>query len=62
MEVDEPSQPPGIVIRVVEDGYTINERLLRPARVVVSKRLTTSSADNEGTAPSFADSNPKLRG
>jgi molecular chaperone GrpE len=62
LEVDEPSQRPGIVIRVVEDGYTINERLLRPARVVVSKRLTTSSADNEGTAPSFADSNPKLRG
>jgi molecular chaperone GrpE len=62
MEVDEPSQPPGIVIRVIEDGYTINERLLRPARVVVSKRPTTSSADNEETVPSFADSNPEHRG
>jgi molecular chaperone GrpE len=47
MEVDDPSQPPGTVIRVVEDGYTINDRLLRPARVIVSKRpLGTSEADD----------------
>jgi molecular chaperone GrpE len=38
MEVDDPTQPPGTVTQVVEDGYIINERLLRPARVVVSKR------------------------
>jgi len=38
MEVDDPSQPPGTIIRVVEDGYTINDRLLRPARVIVAKR------------------------
>jgi molecular chaperone GrpE len=37
-EVDDPSQPPGTVTRVVEDGYTIHDRLLRPARVLVSKR------------------------
>ena len=38
MEVDDPSRPPGTVTRVVEDGYTIRGRLLRPARVVVTKR------------------------
>lgn len=38
METDDPSHPPGIVTQVLEDGYTIQERLLRPARVVVSKR------------------------
>jgi molecular chaperone GrpE len=38
IEADDPSQPPGTVIRVVEDGYMINERLLRPARVVVAKK------------------------
>jgi molecular chaperone GrpE len=38
MEVDDTSQPPGTIVRVVEHGYTIHERLLRPARVVVSKR------------------------
>jgi len=38
MLIEDPSQPPGTVVRVVEDGYTINDRLLRPARVVVSKQ------------------------
>lgn len=38
MAVDDPSQPAETVVRVVEDGYTIHDRLLRPARVVVSKR------------------------
>src|ERR1044072_4069492 len=30
MEVDDPSQPPGAVVRVAEDGYKIHDRLLRP--------------------------------
>ena len=38
MEVDDPSQPPGTVVRVAEDGYKIHDRLLRPARVFVVKR------------------------
>jgi molecular chaperone GrpE len=38
MEVEDPSQVPGTVIRVVEEGYTIGDRLLRPARVFVSKQ------------------------
>ena len=33
MEVDDPEHEPGTVVRVVEDGYTIHDRLLRPARV-----------------------------
>jgi molecular chaperone GrpE len=51
IEVDDPSQPPGTVIRVVEDGYTIKDRLLRPARVVVSKRaIGAASAPDEDEA------------
>jgi molecular chaperone GrpE len=38
MEVQDPSRPPGTVVRVAEDGYTIHDRLLRPARVIVAKR------------------------
>jgi molecular chaperone GrpE len=38
MEVDDPSQPPGTVVRVAEDGYKIHDRLVRPARVFVVKR------------------------
>jgi molecular chaperone GrpE len=49
MHVDDPSQPPGTVTRVVEQGYTINDRLLRPARVVVAKepRRAGTEPDNE---------------
>jgi molecular chaperone GrpE len=38
MQVDDPAQPPGTVTKVVEQGYTIHDRLLRPASVFVSKR------------------------
>ena len=44
MEVDDPSQPPGTVVRVAEDGYTIHDRLLRPARVLVVKRSPNDSS------------------
>ena len=42
-EVDSPEHSPGTVVRVVEDGYTIHDRLLRPARVVVAKRDRTDA-------------------
>jgi molecular chaperone GrpE len=36
-ETDETEQPPGSVVQVLEDGYMLHDRLLRPARVVVAK-------------------------
>lgn len=36
-EVDNPDVPPGTVVQVLEPGYMIHERLLRPARVSVAK-------------------------
>jgi molecular chaperone GrpE len=30
-------QPPGMVLSVIQKGYSLNGRLLRPARVIVSK-------------------------
>jgi molecular chaperone GrpE len=38
MEVADIEHEPGSVLRVLEDGYMIDDRLLRPARVVVAKR------------------------
>ncbi|MBV8794738.1 MAG: nucleotide exchange factor GrpE [Hyphomicrobiales bacterium] len=38
VEVDDDSSPPGNVVSVLEDGYMIHDRLLRPARVAVAKR------------------------
>jgi molecular chaperone GrpE len=37
MGVEDSEQPPSTVVRIVEDGYTIHDRLLRPARVFVAK-------------------------
>ena len=36
-EVDAPDKPSGIVLQILEPGYMIHDRLLRPARVSVSK-------------------------
>lgn len=38
LEVNSDTREPGTVLEVAEDGYTINGRLLRPARVVVVRR------------------------
>jgi len=43
METDETDQPPGSVTQVLEDGYMLHDRLLRPARVVVAKAPQQSS-------------------
>ena len=59
MEVEDSSQPPGTVVRVVEDGYTIHDRLLRPARVFVARHgskaarsaSTQADAESESLSP-----------
>jgi molecular chaperone GrpE len=43
MEVDTAQGEPGTIAEVLEEGYTIKDRLLRPARVVVVKRRPASS-------------------
>ncbi|MBI2242375.1 MAG: nucleotide exchange factor GrpE [Magnetospirillum gryphiswaldense] len=37
MEVEDPTQPTGTVVMVMQQGYVLHERLLRPALVGVSK-------------------------
>lgn len=36
-EIEDPSKPRGTIMQVLQPGYTVHERLLRPARVGVSK-------------------------
>jgi molecular chaperone GrpE len=43
METDQTEQPPGSVVQVLENGYTLHDRLLRPARVVVARSSQPSS-------------------
>jgi molecular chaperone GrpE len=52
MEVDDPEHEPGTVVRVVEDGYTIHDRLLRPARVFVAKRRADAPTPSDVQAHS----------
>jgi molecular chaperone GrpE len=53
MAVDDRSQPPSTVVRVVDEGYTIDNRLLRPARVVVTsspnQKLQTADDNDLGS-------------
>ncbi|MSO64353.1 MAG: nucleotide exchange factor GrpE [Alphaproteobacteria bacterium] len=45
-EIDDPGKEPGTVVQVVQPGYTIGDRLLRPAMVGVVKKPAGA-----GTAP-----------
>lgn len=57
MEVDDPSQPPGTVTQVLEQGYTIRDRLLRPARVVISKQPGTKPTQTTPETPTQPEDN-----
>ena len=47
-EVPDPSVPPGTVVQVVQAGYTIGERVLRPALVGVAKGGAKAPAGEQG--------------
>ena len=46
MEVDDPGRAPGSVVDVMEEGYTIHDRLLRPAKVSVTRSRQASAVDD----------------
>jgi len=45
--IEAPGKDPNIVIDVMQRGYTLNERLIRPAMVVVSKASETDTKVDE---------------
>ena len=51
-EVPDPSVPAGTVVQVVQAGYMIGDRVLRPALVAVSKGGAKAAAN--GNEPSAA--------
>jgi molecular chaperone GrpE len=55
--IDDPTQPPGTVTKVVEQGYTLRDRLLRPARVAVSKSPDQKSGEKPANTPAEPDDN-----
>lgn len=48
-EVEDPAQPAGTVVQVVQSGYLLHDRLLRPARVGVSKGGPPAGANDNAT-------------
>jgi molecular chaperone GrpE len=55
MEVDDAASPPGTVARVLEEGYSIHDRLVRPARVAVVRRRPGPPNDEAGIHPSRSE-------
>ena len=54
-EVPDPSVPSGTVVQVVQTGYSIGERVLRPAMVGVAKGGPKAGADAPVEAPAGKD-------
>jgi molecular chaperone GrpE len=55
--IDDPTHPPGTVTKVVEQGYTLRDRLLRPARVAVSKSPDQKFGEKPAKTPAEPDDN-----
>jgi len=58
MEHQDPSVPNGTVVRVFEAGYTIGDRVLRPASVVVAKGGPKAASPQGATATGSAAGAP----
>ncbi len=48
-EIEVPDADPGTVVQVFQTGYVINDRLLRPARVIVAKGSTKAPGESVDT-------------
>jgi molecular chaperone GrpE len=65
-EVADSSLPAGTVAQVIQAGYLIGERMLRPALVAVAKggpkagASASSANDNSGAAPDDPDNSPSI--
>lgn len=51
-QVDDDSVPNATVVQVLQKGYQLRDRMLRPARVIVSRSQTAASAPQESAEPS----------
>ena len=47
-EIPDPAKPAGTVVQVIQVGYRLHDRLLRPARVTIAKAPAEASEDSAG--------------
>ena len=62
MEQDPCAGPPGTIVGVLEEGYTIGDRLLRPARVIVAGRSADTATKSNSAEPQTASANDTADG
>jgi molecular chaperone GrpE len=49
-QMDDPKAKPGIVLTELQKGYTLNDRLIRPAMVVVNRQKASDVPDKENNS------------
>ena len=54
-EMEDPGKPAGTVMQVIQEGYTLRDRLLRPAKVGVSKGGPKAAPATESNAQDKTD-------
>jgi molecular chaperone GrpE len=54
-EVERADAPPGTVVEVLQPGYVLHDRLLRPAMVGVAKASAKAPQENETAEPASGD-------
>jgi molecular chaperone GrpE len=59
-EMEDASVPSGTIVQVLQAGYTIGERVLRPALVAVSKGGPKASAAAQDAGSTSANDNPNV--
>ena len=47
MEIEDDQKEPGTIVQEIQKGFTIKDRLLRPALVAVSKKVVNDDKKNE---------------
>lgn len=58
-EVPDPAQASGTVVQVIQPGYLLHDRLLRPARVGVAKAAAPAAADSAAADSARSDAEGK---
>ena len=57
IEIEDDQKEPGTIVQEIQKGFTIKDRLLRPALVGVSKKPMNSDKKNEENADNLKDKN-----
>jgi molecular chaperone GrpE len=61
LEIPDASVPPGHVAQVMQAGYMIGDRVLRPALVAIAKSEAKSAAKDQGAATEAVQNNSGIR-